>query len=571
MSQYSANDVIGTVSITSINTKKTQVNYSVRYDKEHDIEFNYKINQIFDEDNLKINYTVRRERKLDLNINYNIKQIFKTEELETTYNVRHDAEELLAIYFVQNPTNTMYGKIDVFESPIHKHYGNLIKDTYVSTWEPDRNFGLENNIVFERGNTTLLEWQHEPIDDSLYNVQYEIGAFLSINIRRALTEHTKGTVYLIQDDWFEYTVTQNDNTRLRKYKEFTVPRNHVGYFDVPLDDLLEDQPKDEYFNTTLAVTFDNTTQTTSYSKEGNAHLAPELYHSYYVYPPNPTVNAQAIGFNVKQNNTDNLQIDYTVDSDYRQSIQEIKYFVPRDIESNTLEINFSSMRGDHILKEVGYNVPGTKVINNLDIDYTVKRESTNELSFNYNTPRTFDESNLEIGYKVRQNNQDNLSFNYNTPRTFGDSDIKFDYTVRQINQKDIEFNYNTPLMFDIHMIETTYTVKQDNKEDIKLKYNTPKYDKEDLLNINYTAKLEKVKSVNINYNVKGNSEDNLLELNMYTLAKKQSNLESNYTVDFEETLKRQEFSYSAVARGDNLLQIKYDVRIDADKGYVFII
>jgi hypothetical protein len=220
--------------------------------------------------------------------------------------------------------NRLTGTIEIEETNKRKFYANLVKDSYVDPTEPDRNFG-SSPILYVGDETTYLKYQFEPNDDELFESQYTLNATLSFHMNKAIRKESFGKIYLINEDWEEYTITGNNKPTIQEYITFEIPQDYVGWFDINLGDLLDGVDLTNYSKVSLAANID-TSFFTTYSKEKNSNMAPKLYYSYYYFPPNPAKTLFEGEITVRHDVEDLLYFEFEIDSNWTTDL------IPGDIE-----------------------------------------------------------------------------------------------------------------------------------------------------------------------------------------------------------------------------------------------
>lgn len=182
------------------------------------------------------------------------------------------------------PQNVMEGRIEITDTPINRYYGVIVKDTNTVVNQPDNNYGLERDIYFGNGLTTLAQWRFNQNKDIYYRPNQEIGAMFRMYLKRALPEDSTIRIYTIDTTWNEYTVTENTKPQMTLLYTGIVKRNTIGVMDFDLGDLLAGYNKQSIFEVALAIQIDTASGTINNSRETLVNPL-GLYYDYHYVPP----------------------------------------------------------------------------------------------------------------------------------------------------------------------------------------------------------------------------------------------------------------------------------------------
>ena len=186
--------------------------------------------------------------------------------------------------FIIPPMNTLFGKVDLLETPKNNYYGTLVKDSHVISTNQEANYGSAPELYFSKNSVVYLQWRFFNNNDENFKSENELETFLRLYLKKAVQTVTTGSVYLTSTSWTEYGITYQNKPEITKLTDFTLPINSVDQIDIPLGDILKSYSKFESFNVSLAVVLNTDLNNTNNSRE-TAFKIPSLYYQYYYVPP----------------------------------------------------------------------------------------------------------------------------------------------------------------------------------------------------------------------------------------------------------------------------------------------
>lgn len=487
---------------------------------------------------------------------------------------RIDTYDLFDAIFTIPPNNVLNGAVDIEETPKRDYYASLLKDTYTLTDDPERNFGGDTKLEFSNESTVLLDFKFSPIDDPFFKAENELDTYLQIYVKKAVHSPTKGYVHLVEEEWSEYFVTENNKPSMTQLVEFDIPENFAGWMEINLGDLLGGLDKTEDIKRSLAVTTDGSEYTLSSSKEGTSSDAPKLLYKYYYVPPNAARIAFDGNMVVRVDDEDSIDVTFTVDSNWFGETINVDLEVPSFDGEDSFDARVTAIQTPNTLP-VFDGAISVKRFDALDIgfDAEVIARIEDETTFDssVSVPLFDTTESFEATVTARQDIEENIDIDFEVPKFEKEDSFEGLVTVRHDREETIDVYFEVPLMNDARAFDGTITVRYDEVEEIDVSMEVPLMEDTDSIDVDLASLAMAEDNFDAYLELPSIVGEDKINVDMYSLSIGEDMFEGILDVTDFERIDHFEGNVTPIILVEDSIDITFTVKTDNEnKAYVFI-